>query len=307
MDNEKGAVKRMAAYAERLSEYRRVREPNKEAVAELVKKARGPSRSLRQFAGELNVTPSTVSKVENNKATGISDELLANIAEHASPESGVSLDDLLSANGMERDRHLTFRSKAAEFERQSASIIKDEMFRTDYKATDASGLDVFIYGRIGRPILMLKTDALDDKDSLWLFSCMYSLEDNGERRGITAASMMITDRISAIMSTFYCNTGEIGKWSILMNSKRAYDECKRRIERRFEGRRIKDLISLILIDEEKGYVIDEWTIPSEKKEVSIFSGEPHEAAGQREPEEGQLTFEDYMHFSEFMSNEEGNE
>ena len=309
-DFQKGAILRMAAYAEKLREYRKIREPDKEKIGELVKKARGPSRSLRQFADEIDVNPSTVSKVENNKATGISDEFLVKVAEHADSDSGVTLEILLSANGMERDRRLSFRAKADEFERVSSDIIKNELFRGNYYATNASDMDIFLFGRIGRPSLMLRTDALGENESIWLFSCSYSIEEEDERRGMTMAAIIITERVSAIMSSFYCGNGEIGKWSLLLNSRKAFDECKRRLEKRFEGRKIRDLISLILVDEEKRYVVDEWYIPSEKDEIKVFPGEPPEEKSQDYPLEGQLTFDDYMHLGEYINIEkfeEGNE
>ena len=298
--DEKGAIKRMAEYAERLKEFRRVREPDKEKVGALVKQARGPSRSLRQFAEELEVSPSTVSKVENDKATGISDEFLANVAEHADPNSGVKLEDLLSANGMERDERHTFRAKADEFERVSARVIKDELFRAKYNATDASDKGLFLIGRIGRPSLMLNTNALGKENSVWVFSTSYSLEEADEMRRVSMAAMMITERISAIMSSFYCGNGEIEKWSILMNSRKAFEDCKNRLERRFEGRKIKDLISLILVDENEQYVVEEWFIPSEKDEIKVFTGEPPEKIIHDLPLEGQLTLEDFMRFEEYI-------
>ena len=62
----------------------RVKEPDKDALADLVKRAMGEERSLTSFALDCGVSPSTLSRIIN-KRTGKanSDDLIAAIAENS--------------------------------------------------------------------------------------------------------------------------------------------------------------------------------------------------------------------------------
>ena len=93
----------MEKYHALLSQYIRVRKPDKEMLSKLVIRAKGPMRSMRQFATDLNVNPSTLSRIVNMKVIGSSkDKLIADIAEKADPESGVTFEILMKAHGMEK-------------------------------------------------------------------------------------------------------------------------------------------------------------------------------------------------------------
>jgi hypothetical protein len=82
-------------------DYEQVHVPNKEELAELVKKAKGDDRSMAEFSricGEQG--PSTFSRIVNGKIEKpVSTGLLVAIAKHAADPSEVTLDQLLRANG----------------------------------------------------------------------------------------------------------------------------------------------------------------------------------------------------------------
>lgn len=81
--------------------YIRMREPEKEALGQLVERAIGEKRSLTEFAELCGVSPSTISRIVNGKfTTPISDCTILAIAENADPDSGVSLEDLLAVHGL---------------------------------------------------------------------------------------------------------------------------------------------------------------------------------------------------------------
>ena len=92
--------RRLMAYMEKLSEYVRTRDPDRDKLSELVVKAKGPKRSMRKFAEEIGVNPSTLSRLVNQKTAGaVTDKLIAEIATHADPESGVTFEELIDAGG----------------------------------------------------------------------------------------------------------------------------------------------------------------------------------------------------------------
>lgn len=74
---------------------------NKEKFAELVILAKGPSRTVQQFANDLGVSPSTLSRIINMKNESPSSlKLLKSIVEKADRNSNVTLDELMSCNGI---------------------------------------------------------------------------------------------------------------------------------------------------------------------------------------------------------------
>lgn len=82
-------------------DYEQVHVPNKEELAELVKKAKGDDRSMAEFSricGEQG--PSTFSRIVNGKIEKpVSTDLLVAIAKNAVDPNAVTLDKLLRANG----------------------------------------------------------------------------------------------------------------------------------------------------------------------------------------------------------------
>lgn len=83
--------------------YIRVREPDKEKLAELVLKAKGEKRSISAFARDCGVSTSTLSRLINMETTRAnSDDLIAAIVENTDPESGVTRKELLDAHGLMR-------------------------------------------------------------------------------------------------------------------------------------------------------------------------------------------------------------
>ena len=94
-------AKRVEAYARA---YTRIHDVDKERLSNLVLRAKGENRSMRQFAEQIGTTPSTLSRLINMQTGTASDELIYKIAENADPESGVTLDDLMNAHGKSRSQ-----------------------------------------------------------------------------------------------------------------------------------------------------------------------------------------------------------
>lgn len=93
-----------AAYSSLLSNYIRISVPDKALLAEYVKRAKGPERSLRQFAEEIDVNVSTLSRIINQKISGTNSErLIAKIAAHADKNCGVTFEMFMVALGMASD------------------------------------------------------------------------------------------------------------------------------------------------------------------------------------------------------------
>ena len=81
-------------------DYIRTGKADLEVLSQLVLSAKG-ERSMNDFANECGVNTSTISRIINMKnTTACSDEVLVAISKAADPNSGVTLEKLLAANGM---------------------------------------------------------------------------------------------------------------------------------------------------------------------------------------------------------------
>lgn len=81
-------------------EYARSKKADVETMSQLVLAAKG-DMTMKKFANKCGVNTSTISRIINMKTeTVCSDEIILAISQNAVPESGVTLEKLLAANGM---------------------------------------------------------------------------------------------------------------------------------------------------------------------------------------------------------------
>ena len=120
----------------RISHGSRLGKPDTDKLIRLVVKLIG-SRTMRQFANDLGVNVSSISRIVNGKTTEISDLLLAKIAIYADPDSGVTLEDLMDAQGIIENK--SARSLYKKFEDDSRRIIVDSLLKTNYSVNYYQG------------------------------------------------------------------------------------------------------------------------------------------------------------------------
>ena len=98
---------------------------DKKRYAQLVIAAKGADRTAQQFAADIGVPPSTLSRIINMKnATASADRILLAIAENAADGSGVTIDQLREANGLV-DRGTAFGQWESKYEECTRIIIKE--------------------------------------------------------------------------------------------------------------------------------------------------------------------------------------
>ena len=90
---------KLGRYFLKLQSAYRTGQGDPEALIDLVAAAMG-KRSQRQFASDLGVNVSSVSRILSGKVSEVSDILLAKIAANADPASGVTIEKLMAAQGM---------------------------------------------------------------------------------------------------------------------------------------------------------------------------------------------------------------
>jgi transcriptional regulator with XRE-family HTH domain len=253
-------------YRDKLNQYTRVKEPDKDMLSELTIRAKGPKRSLRQFAEELEVSPSTLSRIVNKKtASANSDLLIADIAEHADPESGVTFEKMMEAHGM-APRDETKGAITLFRETATATLLK-ELLRRDYKVNDIVGIEkpTHLDSILGRCYLDLElhTDALGKDDSVWMFSFFV-------QKGSDPVSPDWLNRIRQWMLMYagmMCfNEENVDRVSVVISEESTFDA----VIPFFEGYVSSFEISLILIDLENRSITKEYVIKDDPYAEPVF-------------------------------------
>lgn len=114
---------------EELREYQQIRTPDMAALANYVNKAKGPERSMAQFAEDTQIGASTLSRIVNGKITKpLSKDVIIKIYEcRANPEDEYLLEALARANGL----HSPDYAKRVQAEDRFAARRNAEMSRAN--------------------------------------------------------------------------------------------------------------------------------------------------------------------------------
>ncbi len=247
---------RLAMYYKALQEYMRVRDPDKETLAELVIRAKGPKRSMRQFAADIGVNPSTLSRITNMQtASANKDSLIAGIAAHADKDSGVTFEMLMEAHGMEKQGRMRSQEAYNRFEQKCRMVIQDELLKRGYSISNLQMADP-----VAPFDISLKTDAVNHGDGIWAFEFrMFSPDPRIS--GIPTGMGMTQRCMDAIMRMFYIGNTKVDKVSLVVQYREIFEQLKQR----YSDLCITDEISFILIAGNR--VIEEYVIPMRNREV----------------------------------------
>lgn len=255
-NNKERQVARLAMYHDALSEYIRVRDPDKESLAELVIRAKGPKRSMRQFAADLGVNASTLSRITNMQtASANKDSLIADIAAHADKDSGVTFEMLMEAHGMEKQRDMSSKEAYKRFEQRCRMVIQDELLKRGYSVSNlqmASPVEPFD--------ISIKTDAVNHGDGIWAFE-FRMISPDPRISGIPTGMGRTQRCMDAIMRMFYTGTTKVDKVSLVVQHREIFEQLKQR----YSELCIPDEISFILIAGNR--IVEEYVIPMRNREV----------------------------------------
>ena len=249
---EEGFRRRLMAYMEKLSQYVRTRDPDSGKLSELVVKAKGPKRSMRKFAEDIGVSPSTLSRLVNQKTAGaVTDKLIAEIAAHADPDSGVTFEDLVEAHGLAlKDKR--YRSESA-FEETCHQIIMDDLKKRGYTVEDSVAERLSGAGFGLQYDFALQTDALKSGNGKWYFDCKMSRGGAGVVPVGAGRTMQI---LTMTMSLFYCEAIDAQRVSIIVDRREIFEQLKRRCK----DITIPDDLSIILVDINGMRVAEEYVL-----------------------------------------------
>lgn len=275
--------------------YRRVREPDKDKLADIVVRAKGKNRSLTEFAKTCGVSPSTISRIINKKTIKAnSNDLIAAIAENADPAGGVTLSELLDAHGLQsisenpenfvKESKLNYLQlaylhqnygadatdengnviKESALEKSARWIIQNELLMRGYNVSLKFREDIVSLSTV-RYIsdFTIETNALEMNGILeWAFDV--------HRSGIRP----IMQKLSWVFGAAYLDG--LKTRGIKVSLITVDIEEFKAVKERFQNIKIKDCISVILIDNFNRCILEEFQIPmqEEKSPIYIFKNKP---------------------------------
>lgn len=227
----------------------RAGEVDREKTVDLFNRAMGP-RSKRKFADDLGVNVSSVSRISNGQVNEISPPLLAKIAFYADPNSGVTLDQLMEAQGLINSNE---REKlSSRYGEECRRIMVDELLRRGYSVNYGSQSE---FNDIQKQLFadfVIKTNALGSDDARWIVECkmmsQYSMLPIG-----TGRSKIWID---SAMAFYYCG-GKAGRISLIVDNRAVFEQMKTRMSELT----VPNEISVILISTNQGKVLDEYAVP----------------------------------------------
>lgn len=245
-----------------LSEYVRISTPDKDRLAELVVRAKGPELSMSQSAKKCEVNPSTLSRIVNKKTTGKnSDALIFNIAENADPNSGVTFEMLMSAHGMKK-RNLNGKVDTEEyraFEKNAADLVLSEIMKRGYKVQVP--MTPQVYNALNyhyRPDWEIATDAVTSDNTMgqWLFEFWTML--GTEQQAIRKQTIKLRQKLLMVLGLYYMDEVKADKLSFVVFNRKFYKLLKDTLE----GICVKPWITIMLFDMEQAQFIEEFTFLS---------------------------------------------
>lgn len=245
----------------RVSLMKRTEAVNTEETIALVKAAMG-SRSMREFAEAMGMNQSNLSRILNGKVTEIRPYTLASIAREASPESGVTIEKLMKAQGLtipeERDP-IKKRDRG-----ESHKIITDELLLSGYNVKLEKYYKPKALGTVLIDGYAIKTDALPGDVEDWVFI------DKLVKFYPRVSVALIEGWIDGAMALYYRGL-KAKRVSIVVDSEDLFRGMKVLMSRIV----VKDEISVILVSMDEGKVMDEYVMPLEDdhEPVLVLTGE----------------------------------
>lgn len=249
---------KVGEYMTKLTLASRAGEVDMDRLIQLIVKAKG-NRTMRQFAEDMEVNVSTVSRIINGKVSEVSNSLLAKIAAYADPESGVTIEQLMEAQGIvtETDGPMLARR----YEEDCRRIVADELLNRGYSVSYTKS-DIKSLERICD--FVIKTDALSQGDGSWLFEAKMFTQHSRIPIGLGATQIWL----DGAMAVYY--RGEnASRISIIVDHRTVFDQIKEQLSH-YE---LADEISVILIATKQGRILDEYVAPltGGRQAKSIFN------------------------------------
>lgn len=266
--------------------YTRGKPVDKERLAQYLDAAKGPGRTMKQFAEECNVNPSTLSRIANKKLVGASSEsLMMAIFEHADPNSGITLDALMDANGMVPVGSVRYND-LFEMEKKVTSIITSELMRR-VSATICPSKPFRLSRTMGsHPDIVYESDSFGG-NKLWAFDVVMGSrlvyrkaddsidEQHTKRRNKMMNIRRFFERLARYTALHYFHLEEVPqRFTYVLLDKDYFED----IISEYGEQIFKGYVSLLLVDANNLKILDEFIFPHDGENMGdkFFTIPPEE-------------------------------
>lgn len=254
-------------------------EPDKRALAALLNRAKG-DRTMKEFAGLCGVNPSTLTRIMQQTNRGSSTlELITAIADNAAPESGVTFDALLTANGYTRIYSPSSMPAYASHVEAMArnAILNGLLLRTADVHLENARCQIS-KSMSFQPDIQIRTDLFGEKQCVWALEVLPPFirmqSDLSSREGTDWIARVKQKALQTIsrLSLFGVQASEEqtpARYSIVTTEKQVFSL----LVEEFHDMLVPVALSLIMVDTELGIVDDEFFLPpadGSRKPQSIF-------------------------------------
>lgn len=252
--------------------FKKTHELNKELFAELLNAARG-GRTMKDFAEACGVNPSTLTRIMQKANKGASStELLEAIAEHAAPNSGVTLEELAQANGytLESDEGIKAR-KVSTYLDNSEALIRNILVHglLDRGAEVRMGNIRYTFSKSLslHPDALLMTDAFGREHEVWFVDSILGIPRmtyvEGHPIHKSKVKQIAFEKLSrfVFISMNKVETFRPTRFSLVVFDQEMYDI----IAEEFAETVVPTDISIIRIDSLNGCITNEFMLPHNEK------------------------------------------
>lgn len=261
---------------ERVIEYVQARTPDKMRLANLITRAKGPERTMAQFADLCGVSASSLSRAVNGKITKpLSEDLIRAIVNNAAED--IPLEIIMNANGMVEKEMFERHSVGY----QNNYMRRQEQINRENIAKNIISTELLNRGRLIRYFMRLPME--EGKKSkfhlrrissfaLWVESnpsfmwnfILYPQQLDEDPREIRYMHMRVMDRMSSyfLMDAWEPELLEGVRTTIVFVDKAFYDSQVDLLKNAI----VNSEMSLLLLDTENETVVEEFVIPRKNGE-----------------------------------------
>lgn len=237
---------RAKEYALLLKTAIRTGEVDKTETAALVNAAKG-NRSIRRFAECILVNPSSISRILNEQVTEINSELLAKIVAYAEPDSGVTIEKMMFAQGLVRSEDCIMQYQR--YEAACRRIITDELLQRGYSVSYIKTPTL----ENGRTCdFRIKTDAFSPDEGEWLFECKMLSAYSNLPLGVGRTGIWLESAMA-----YYYSGKKAKRISLIVDHLDTFELMKAHLQEFC----IPNEISVLYISLTQGRVLDEYVAP----------------------------------------------
>lgn len=262
-------------------EYTRGKPIDKERLAQYLEMAKG-ERTMKQFAEECGVNPSTFSRIANKKFAGASSEtLMRAIFDHAVSNCGFTLDDLMDANGMVPAGSVRIN----EYRFQELSVI--DLITSEI--TRRASAVVYLHKKLRlsksmgyMPDVLYESESFDG-NGMWaldiIFASQFASRRDGDKQITKQRNRMMNrrrffERLARYATIGYFHPEEVPqRFSFIILDKDFFED----IVTEYGEQKFRNDVSLVLVDVNKLKVTGEFIFPrQEGKMMDMFFTVPVE-------------------------------